>query len=328
VVGLPARGLAQESAELVALRWEGYGESEGCLGVPSLMARVEDHLGRRAFDSSSSQVVSVSVDRQGTARFRAVVRVLDAVGKVLGERELIAEGSTCSALDEPLVLAVALLVDADLGATPEPEPEPKPPPPPPEPLEIEAPPAAQPRAKEESRPPDPWRLSADFALLGADGVQPSLSAGLEVGFALDPPWMFPLTIHVAGFFPQQVELEPAGSMDFTVAMLGGAACPLSVRPGRFGVDGCLGADLVAQRALSEGLAGARAYSAWFWQGSLRLRFLVDLYGSWYGLLGATVGLPIEAPRFVYRRSGDTVPVFQMSDATLTAGLGVGVRLSP
>ncbi len=336
MVGSPAGGLAQESAtpkatppELVALRWEGYGESEGCLGVPSLMARVEDYLGRRAFDPSSTQVVSVSVDRQGTTRFRAVVRVLDPAGKVLGERELVGEGSTCSALDEPLVLAVALLVDADLGAAPEPEPEPKPAPPPPPPLEIEPSPApARGKSEEESRPPDPWRLAADLAVLGADGIQPNLSVGMEVGFALDPPWMFPVGIHVAGFFPQQVELEPTGSMDFTVGMLGAAACPLSVRPGRFGVDGCLGADLVAQRAVSEGLGGARAYTAWFWQGSLRLRFLVDLYGSWYGLLGATVGLPFEAPRFVYRRSGDTVPVFQMSDATLTAGVGVGVRLSP
>ena len=309
----------------MALRWEGYGESEGCLGVPSLMARVEDYLGRRAFDPSSKQLVSVSVDA-GAGRFRAVVRVLDEQGNVLGVRELVAEGSTCSALDEPLVLAVALLVDAELGAAPEPAPQPEPPPP--EPVEPDAPPPPAPTEKEEPRPPEPWRLSADLALLGADGVMPSLSIGTELGVTLDAPWLFPVRIRVAGFFPQQTELEPAGSMDFTVGLLGAAACPLSVRPGKFGVDGCVGADLVAQRAVSEALSGARVYTAWFWQGSLALRVLADLYGPWYGLFGAAVGLPIEPPRFVYRRSGDTVPVFQMADVTLTAGLGVGVRLSP
>jgi hypothetical protein len=330
LVAAPSAVSAQETVpapELVALRWEGFGESEGCLGVPSLIARVEDHLGRRAFDASSPQVLSVSVDGSASSGFRAVVRVLDATGKVLGERELGAQGSTCSALDDTLVLAVALLVDAELGAEPEPEPEPvppppAPPPPPPEEAEHEKVP------EEEAPPPDPWRIALDGSALGADGVLPSLAIGAELALQVDAPWLFPFRVRTLGFFPQSVPLEPSGDLDFWLFFAGIAGCPLSVRTETFGIDGCAGGDVVALRGVSEGLSGARDHISWFLQGAVSLRFLADLHGPWYGVLSTSVGLPIDAPRFVYRRFSETVPVFRMSEATLTAGLGVGVRLTP
>jgi hypothetical protein len=316
--------------ELVALRWEGYGESEGCLGIPSLMVRVEDHLGRRAFDPSSTQVLSVTVSVDGENRFRAVMRVLDASGKVLGERELVTNETTCSALDEPLVLAVALLVDSALGA--EPESEPPPPALPPEPPSPEPPEPPERRAPSEVEapppPPEPWRAASDLSLIVAEGVLPSLALGAEAGFVLDAPWLFPVRGRVAVFLPQEVELQPAGKLGFWLGLAGMAACPLAVRPEGFAFLGCGGVDLLAQRAVSEGLDGSRSHTEWFAQLSFSLRMELDIRGPWYGVVSSAVGFPLEAPRFVYRRSEQTVPVFRMADATLTAGLGVGVRFSP
>jgi hypothetical protein len=168
----------------------------------------------------------------------------------------------------------------------------------------------------------------DLTLLGADGLLPSLAAGAELGVELDPPWLFPLRLRAAGFLPQQTELEPTGKIDFMLGLVGAAACPLSLRPGAFGVEACVGADLLVQRAVSAELLAARKRTEWFWQGSLALRLLAELSGPWYGLLGTTVGVPVDQPRFVYRRSGNRVPVFQMADVSLTAGLGIGVRLVP
>lgn len=324
----PAQAPADGPPELVALRWQGYGESDGCLGVPSLIARVEDHLGRRAFDASSAQIVSVNVDRHG-GRFRALVRVLDGEGNVVGERELVADGATCSALDDPLVLAVALLVDDALGRELLPEPVAAPPPPvapepePPEP-DSSPPPPAPPR---EPPPPEPWRMGADVTALGADGVLPSLAFGAELGLRVDAPWLFPVRARAAGFFPQRVELAPAGHVDFALAAVGVAVCPLSLGSSKAIFDACVGADALVQRAESDGLTAASQRSEWFFQGVLSLRLQVDLHGPWYGVLGTSAGLPSQAPHFVYGRAGDTLSVFRMADVTLLTGVGVGVRLS-
>src|SRR5690606_9240974 len=134
---------------------------------------------------------------------------------------LIAEGTTCSALDEPLVLAVALLVDADLGREPEPEPAPEPlPPEPPEPPEPErSTHEAEPRALP-PEPPQPWRLSTDLSVLGADGVLPELALGAELALLADPPWLFPIRVRGVGFLPQHVALEPAGSIDLALGLVG------------------------------------------------------------------------------------------------------------
>jgi hypothetical protein len=314
----------------MSVRWAGYGESDGCLGVPSLIARVEDHLGRRSFDTSSPDVLSVTVEMPPGGGFRAAVRLLDATGQVIGERDLVTRESSCGALDDPLVLAVALLVDAGLGTEPPPEPEPVIEPPLPEPPEPEppAPPRKSVVPDEPPRPPDPWRISVDSWIFGTDGSLPELAIGMELGLQVDAPWFFPVRIRAAGLVPQQVELVPEGSLDLALALGGVSVCPLSVPPEPVGLFVCAGGDLLMQHAVSEGIAGARSDTEWFVQGALMLRGEVALRGPWFLEMATYAGVPLRAPEFVYRRSGDKVSVFRMADVTLTAGLGIGVRLMP
>ena len=47
---------ASTTHELMALEWDGLGAPKGCLSSDSLAAKVEEFLGRAAFDPASPQV--------------------------------------------------------------------------------------------------------------------------------------------------------------------------------------------------------------------------------------------------------------------------------
>lgn len=315
----------------VALRWDGAGAPEGCLGEEILVARIEDFLGRRAFDAASPRLLRVRVEPTAEARLRAVVTVGDNQGGILGEREIVTEDASCEALEEPLVLAIALLADADLGVDPARRPAPEPPPPPepeaPEddPAEL-APDVTALVVAAPPRPPDPWRAELDASVAAVDGLLPSFGFGAELGFFVDPPWSMPLRARVAGWAPQREALEPRGNIDFRAGIAGLMLCPLSERSSTLGVDVCAGADLVAQHAESQGLEGARASTQWFAQGALALRAVAELPGPWYATLSAGLGAPIRPPAFVYYSDGERTSVYQAPEGVLHVTLGLGVRV--
>ncbi len=316
----------------MALRWDAEGAPTECLNAESLAARVEDYMGRRAFDAASPRLLSVRVEPTLDERLRAVVSIVEPDGKVLGEREILTDDATCEALEDPLVLAIALLVDTDLGAVSEPEPEPPPPEPePPEEVEPDPEPSEEaPRRVivEPPKPPEPWKLEVDGSLVGVDGLLPSFGFGAEVGLFVDPPGLPPLRARVAGLLPQTVWPTPEGSLDFRLGLAGLMFCPLSERSGGLGVDACAGADLVAQHAESHGFEQARVTTQWFAQGSLALRVVIDLPSPWYAALSTGVGIPVRPPEFVVHRDGKAISVFQAAEGTLVAGLGIGVRALP
>jgi hypothetical protein len=322
------------SDSLMALRWDAEGAPAECLSADTLAARVEDYMGRHAFDPASPRLLSVRVEPTPDTRLRAVVSIVETDGKVLGEREILTDDATCDALEEPLVLAIALLVDTDLGASSEPEPEA--PPPEPEPPEVPEEPEAPEEAEEAPRvvvveppaPPEPWGLEVDASLVSVDGLLPSFGFGTEVGLFVAPPGWLPLRARVAGWLPQTEKPTSQGTLDFRLGLAGLMVCPLSVRSGGLGVDACAGADLVALNAESHGFDQARVTTQWFAQGSLALRVVIDLPSPWYAALSTGVGIPIRPPQFVIHRGGNAVPVFQPAEGTLVAGLGLGVRVLP
>ncbi len=319
------------SRSLVSLHWDGAGAPKGCLGEEGLILRVEDFLGRRTFDAAAPRTLSVRIEPTAAARLRAVVTVIDARGRILGERELVTEDASCEALEEPLVLAIALLADAELGVDPTRQPAPEPPPPEPEASEEEAEELdaevfAPVIVVERPRPADPWRAEVDASVAAVDGLLPSLELGAEVGFFVDPPWSIPARARVAGWRPQRESLEPHGSIDFRAGLAGIMLCPLSERSATLGVDVCAGVDLVAQQAESQGLERARLSTQWFAQGALALRAVAELPGAFYAALSAGLGAPIHPPEFVFYSNGERTSVYQAPDGVLYVTLGVGLRV--
>src|SRR5690348_14565615 len=116
--GAPAARAAESAppasgpAPSVGLTWTGPGPELTCLGEDGLVRAVNDYLGRDAFAAGSVEyVLGVNVQRLPDRLWRAVLELRDVSGRVLGARELRSSTDLCSALDEPLVLAVALMVD-------------------------------------------------------------------------------------------------------------------------------------------------------------------------------------------------------------------------
>jgi hypothetical protein len=314
----------------MALRWDAEDAPAECLNEGSLAARVEEYLGRHAFDPAAPQFLRVRVEPTSDARLRALVAVVDPEGKVLGEREILTEDASCEALADPLVLAIALLVDTDLGASPRPQTESPPPEPePPEEPEPE-PPEAAPKVLvvEPPQPPDPWELEVDSSLVGVDGLLPSFGFGAEVALFVDPPGWLPVRARVAGWLPQTVNPTPQGTLDFRLGLAGLMFCPVSARSSGLGIDVCAGADLIAQNAESRGLEQSRTTTEWFAQGAFALRIVIDLPSPFYATLSTGAGVPVRPPQFVVHRDEQALRVFQAAEGTLVAGLGLGVRALP
>ena len=94
-----------------------------CLSSADLARAVEAKLGRTVFSGDAAMRVDSVVEEAAQApRWRAKLVVVDRQGAVQGSREVTADGASCSALEEPLVLVVSLLVDsaAPLSAPPSP----------------------------------------------------------------------------------------------------------------------------------------------------------------------------------------------------------------
>jgi hypothetical protein len=299
----------------VALAWTGPGPELACLGEQGLTRAVNEYLGRDAFASGGVEyVLGVSVERQPDRRFRAVLELRDASGRVLGARELKSATDLCTDLDEPLVLAVALMVDVQ----PEPPP-PEPPPPEPEP-EPEAP---EPIAPPPRTPAEPLAFLADASLALESGLLPAARPGLLVGVELRAVSWLSARLSGFGFLPVSEDVPGGGSARFL--LVGGM---LELCPG-FRVDAsrlsfCGGAMYGALNASSTGLAGARSTWQRLLAGTFGPKVALPLAGRWFGLAGLTGVVPYHPDRYVYEVGAIREELFQSSSFSILASVGVEV----
>jgi hypothetical protein len=90
--------------------------AEGCIGTSALAQAVEARLGKAALVSASRARVSIEgriAPAEGVAGWRVSLTVADEAGKVLGTRALSKDAADCRAMDEDVILTVALLIDPE-----------------------------------------------------------------------------------------------------------------------------------------------------------------------------------------------------------------------
>lgn len=303
-----------------ALAWSGPGPELTCLGEAGLARAVNDYLGREAFASSAVELVlHVDVERLGDRTWHAALSLVDRSGRVLGRRDLTSGNDLCSSLDEPLVLAVALMVDAEPELPPppvaarEPEPEPEPPP--------EPPPETEPPSRPGLTLP---RLRADVTLALEAGLLPEVRPGIVAGVELvAAPWLF-TRLRAMGFVPTAAEVGPDASVRF--ALLGGQ---LELCPSAGALDGirgalCLGFLYGALHAESSGLASGRSTWEALLGASVGAHAHVPLAGRWALVADAAGVLPYRPERFVYVEAGVSREIFRVSSPSLLATLGASV----
>jgi hypothetical protein len=300
-----SHGSAAEPA--ISLRWLGAGPESGCLGQRGLEGAVSESLGRKAFSAPpTDREVVVWVGAREGVGFRAVIRVRNR-RSVLGERELVSEGASCSTLDEPLAFAVALMVDSEVPPPQEPEPEPE--------REPE---------REEPRPRhvEFRRFEVDFALIGVAKALPGPTLGLDFGVEARPFRWLGLRGHFAGLLPRSRDLSPA-AVRFGLFLGGAAACP-TWRGERLASALCVGFDWGAMTTETEGFASntsdSRRFLATSVLGEARLRLARRL---WLTASGGVL-VPHDRERFTYRLDGEPRSVFTPS--TVCPRLGVGAAL--
>jgi hypothetical protein len=261
------------------------------VAAPALAAEVEARLGRPIFRDPADAEISVEGRAEpGTAptRWRAVLKITDRGGNVLGERVVASNAEACDELGHVVAVTLALMIDPV----------------------TEPPPAAE--VPEEPEPPR-WRFEAVAAVDGGHGLVPGVTIGGTAVVLVTPPRFLP--VYVTG------ELVPfgqdaSGEVDVARVTGGLGICPLAVA----GVlRGCVGVDAGARVALRGGetLDAPEHVVA---QGRVSLRAAIPVWGPLRVGLGVHGIVPVR--RDSLASDGDVLwtapPVAAMGEV----GLGV------
>jgi hypothetical protein len=289
--------VAHAAPELAALGFTRASGAEACITARDLALAVEQRLGRAALVSASQaerfidgRVEALAPPATG---FRVSVTVSDAKGAALGTRELEDPDPSCRALDEPIVLVVALLVDPEAArragpAAPALGVAPRPPPPPPAP-----PPAPA---------PEPWRASLALGPAFMVGLLPKAGAAASLRGEIVPPSFIPIEIGGAVWLGVDASAPTtptaSASVNLSYATLG--LCPLVWRTARTTVRGCADVAVGALRASGQGFTATNTGGeAPFVEGMLAGRVTRRLVGPLELGVGLALAVPFTRPSFTY-----------------------------
>lgn len=216
---------AQASAEggrASSLSWLRMPGADACIATQPLARSVEERLGRHVFVSAAEADVSVEgriEPHTAGPGWHAVITIRDSAGALLGTRDLDRSTPACDAMNDPLALIIAVMIDPEArpSATPLPPvpvPVPAPVPGPPAPDPIPAPPAK-----------DPLRVEGAVVGILSTGLGPVLDPGAGVSGVLFPPGVpIGLRGYAALFLPTQAEKDGARGT-FDIFDVGGGLCP-------------------------------------------------------------------------------------------------------
>jgi len=331
--------------------------AESCIPTQALARAVEDRLARRVFVSAAQADVSVEgrieKSKGKASGWRAVITIRDGAGATLGTRELEKPDASCDAMNEPLALVIAVMIDPDAATRP--------------PAGDAGPPAgagagaaaasgagaaadaglgagagpagdagagAGPGAPgandgDAGRRREPWRAEGAGLVTLAGGLAPSLAAGVGVEGLLFVPGL-PLGFRAYGniFLPTEAERGGARA-SFDMVYAGGAVCPTLRRP-RIVAMLCFGGQLGILRSHSESPGRfVEEKTRPMWNAVTEARLSVPLAAPVE--LTASVGgvLPILRPAFGFRpaaapaTSTDTENIHKVAFFGFTASIGVG-----
>jgi hypothetical protein len=331
-------GFALDANPRVALELTRGEGTDSCIHREAVERAVERRLRRRVFahDQPADLRIAVALARDPDGAWSAKLALFGRNGAEIGARELDTHASHCSALDEALVLVVALLVDSPEAraeanpatAAPPPTPAEKP-----APTEAQAPPTgAKPAATPIELPPEtyaprePYRIEIAASFVGALGVLPGFAPGGELALGVRPPHFVELRLRPSAFLPK-TEHAPAPDRGgkFSLMTVALDACPLEQESGKLRFSGCIG-----QRV---GRLAADGFGFRHSTNSVELYYALGISAGasfWFAPpVGLRLGLDLEAPltRNTYVSvgpAGERQEIFQPGPVVgaVTAGIGL------
>lgn len=312
-------------AKTSSLSWTRLPGAEACIGTQELARAVEALLGRSVFVSAAQATLSVegrvSPAEEGRG-WRATLTVADDHGQHLGDRELSAADASCRALDDPLTLAIALMIDPDAAARPAPAPVP---PPPPSPREVVRDRTVYVPVPGPERPT--WRIGARGGVAFALGTQPSIGAGATGAITLQPPIPMAFEGGAALFLPSHAALG-AASGDLQRGHVEIGVCPLVPRFGRLAPSLCLGPDVGMLWGDGKNADGSSwEHHALVIDLAARGRLNVRLGGPVTAGAALGVAVPLARDTFEVRDArGGVQELFRMSPVVARADLTLGLEM--
>jgi hypothetical protein len=310
-----------------SLSWVRLEGAESCIGTQPLAQAVEKRLARKVFVSATEADVSVEghVARTTAPRgWRAVLTIRDASGKPLGTREVDSAEAECSALDEPIVFIVSVLIDpeAETRAPTEPEAEPPPPAAAPPPKVV----VRRERVLVPVVPPDPWRVEASAGATGGVGLLPSASLGVTAEAMVEPPSFWGILLSGTYWLGVTVDAERDARSEVSLAYGGLGLCPIRWSQWRASYRVCAGVGVGSLRSRGVGFDTEKADETLAAHVFLPNRFGLALVGPLVATLGLTLLVPLARTELTYRAAdGSSRVLFQPSPIAGAADLGLALH---
>jgi hypothetical protein len=319
------RSAASTESATYSLGWARRPGAESCVGAGALARAVEARLGHPAWVPTSAANVLIEgyvEKRENVPGWHAELVLTDMNGGVLGQRDIVSDEVTCDALEQPLTLMLALIIDPKLLLSAEPSGPPRPAPP----AVVVASPVEAPPEPPKPGPPRTdrdSRLGVEAAVIFGAGLLP----GVAWGATLDGvQTLGGLTFQLGGTLWRPSDTAPPGEAhaSFSMLELHGRECPRLLSGRGLLLLGCAGAaaGVVAAQGVGFGQTESSQRPVVF--------ALVSAQGSahlggpfWLGLrLGAVV--PIVREEFVSRSAdGQVATLFRMSPVAGTADFSIG-----
>ena len=310
VIGAAAPVVAAPAPARYELLWRHAPGAEACIAAPVLADVVSARLGRPAFDGPGVTAVVIEGEVAPTATgWHVALAIRGADGAARGARELDVAGADCRAIDEPLALVLALIVDPDAGAG-------APPPPPPAPIVavIDAPKGAP--------PVEPWRAEAAVTGAVGRGALPGTHVGARLAIVVDSPRLWPVAFAVGWWAPGEIDLDGGRRVRLGRWQARLGVCTPTRSLGRARVAGCAGGEVARIDARAVGFDSNRQTAATLGLAALAARGTVELTRAAFVVAEIGVEVPLTRPRF-FDDAGALL--YRAAPAAMIGGLGLGVR---
>lgn len=284
-----------------SLRWlQGEGATS-CISEHELAAAVTARLGGSPKQVTRSALVIEGEIAPNAAGWRVAIHTTDAHGAVLGQRELNEAAADCRAIDDKLVLVIALIVDPEL-------------------LDAVAVPTVAAKRAVVVAPGAPWQFGAAVAAVTSRGMLPGFGFGAAIAAVIEPPHGWPIELG-ATLWPRARGFAAPGGATFLQLTGGAALCPRLVAR----VSACIGAQAGELRATGFGYDQNQSQRQFLVDATAELRLDWSLRDGPLAI-GARIGVgawvPFSRPRFVFRAGGQDVPVYQPASASLVSELAL------
>ncbi|RLB63641.1 MAG: hypothetical protein DRI90_06390 [Deltaproteobacteria bacterium] len=290
------------------LDWEPAAALKGCATRDAVIADVQQLLGRSALVQRSQADLTVTVrieDRD--PGWVARLQLLSAGGEARGERELLSDEQSCHALDGPIALVMALMLEARrLRST------------------VHLPPPPLPEEKDE----EVWQGQAHAGLAVSGGLLPGLALGAHLSAGLAPPGFVPIHLGVT-IWPAVEHTSDGRGGSFSAWHAGLEICPDFASSSRGAVGICGGVEGGVLTGTGIGLDYAHTLARASVQLGAGLTGSLTIAGPLSVHLQAGAAVPLHRPRFVYTGSSGAVQeVHRPWPVVPTGTLSLGFDVPP